>query len=168
MLRIIRADVGARDAFGVREAEAAAADNCLSNSNVGISARFTALSPHWLTLFLERLPTEIHMHTRTAEEMMQYPRQLIDDARRGEPTIVTVAGEPVLMTLPLGKELDSRAIFVDLAATLFDLQQISLGLAAQIADLSYREMVDELGRRNIDVTRLEPGAMERELASFED
>ena len=79
---------------------------------------------------------------------------------------MTVAGEPVLMALPLGKGVDARAVLIDLAATLFDREQISLGLAAQIAGLSYGEMVDELSRREIAVIRLEAGDLERELAAF--
>jgi predicted HTH domain antitoxin len=57
-------------------------------------------------------------------------------------------------------------MLVDLACTLFDREQISLGLAAQIAGLSCSEMIDELGRRGIVVIRLEPGELERELAAF--
>lgn len=108
------------------------------------------------------------MHTLTADELMRQPQQLIDDAQRGELSIVTVAGEPVMMAWPLGKGIDSNAMLVDLAATLFDREQISLGLAARVAGLSYSEMVDELGRREIAVIRLEPGELERELAAFGD
>ena len=108
------------------------------------------------------------MHTLTADELTRQPQQLIDDAQRGELAIVTVAGEPVMMAWPLGKGIDADAMLVDLAATLFDREQISLGLAARIASLSYSEMVDELGRREIAVIRLEPGELERELAAFGD
>ena len=108
------------------------------------------------------------MHTLTADELKRQPQQLIDNAQRGETAIVTIAGEPVMMTVPLGKGIDSRAMLVDLAATLFDCEQISLGLAARFAGLSYSEMIDELGRREIAVIRLEPGELERELAAFRD
>lgn len=108
------------------------------------------------------------MHTLTADEMNRRWRQLIDKAQRGEPAIVTVAGEPVMLALPLGKGLDSRDALTNVAAILFDGEQISLGLAARIAGLSYSEMVDELGRREIAVIRLEPGELERELAAFGD
>ena len=106
------------------------------------------------------------MHTLTDDDLKRLPQQLIDDAQRGEPAIVTVAGEPVMMTVPLGKGIDTRTTFIDLAATLFDREQISLGLAARLAGLSYSEMIDELGRREIPVIRLEPGELERELAAF--
>jgi predicted HTH domain antitoxin len=57
-------------------------------------------------------------------------------------------------------------ILVELAAHLYDSEQISLGMAARIAGLSYSGMIDELGRREISVIRLEPGELERELAAF--
>ena len=44
-------------------------------------------------------------------------------------------------------------MLVDLAAALFDCEQVSLGLAARIAGLSNSEMIDELGRRRIPVVR---------------
>jgi hypothetical protein len=39
-------------------------------------------------------------------------------------------------------------------------------VAARIAGLAYGEMIDELGRRDVAVIRLEPGDLERELAAF--
>lgn len=108
------------------------------------------------------------MHTLTADELNREPQQLIDDAQRGEASIVTVAGEPVMLAVPLGKGIDSQPVLVELAAALFDREQISLGLAARIAGLSYSEMIDELGRRDIAVIRLHPGDLERELAAFHD
>ena len=134
----------------------------------GCRLRLAARASHRLTSVLAARQTETDMHTLTADELKRQPQQLIDNAQRGETAIVTVAGEPVMMTVPLGKGIDSRAMLVDLAATLFDREQISLGLAARFAGLSYSEMIDELGRREIAVIRLEPGELERELAAFRD
>ena len=103
------------------------------------------------------------MNTLTDAELTREPLQLIDVAQRGEVSIVTIAGEPVLIALPLGKGAASRTTLVDLAATLFDCEQISLGLAARIAGLSYSEMIDELGQRQIPVVRYGVGDLDREL-----
>ncbi len=108
------------------------------------------------------------MHTLTADELRRQPQQLIDDAQRGESAIITVAGEPVMMMWPLCKGINADAMLIDLAATLFDREQLSLELAARIAGLSYSEMIDELGRREIAVIRLEPAELEHELAAFGD
>jgi prevent-host-death family protein len=108
------------------------------------------------------------MHTLSDDDLRRAPQQLLDDAERGEPAIVTVAGEPVMMTVPLAKGAALQPALLDLGATLFDREQISLGIAARMAGLSYSEMVDELGRRGIDVIRLRDGELGQELAAFGD
>ena len=106
------------------------------------------------------------MYTLTGDEVTRQPQRLIDSARRGEALVVRVAGEPVLLAWPLDKSFASGTSLVDFAATLFDCEQISLGLSARIAGLSYSEMIDELGRRNIPVVRYRAGELDRELEYF--
>jgi predicted HTH domain antitoxin len=106
------------------------------------------------------------MHTLTTDDLAQHPERLLDDARKGQADIVLASGEPLLLTVPLGSGADMRAVLTDLAATLFDREQVSLGVAARVAGLSYSEMVDELGRRNIAVIRLSAEELDRELAAL--
>ena len=103
------------------------------------------------------------MHTLTADELNREPQQLLDDAQRGEPALVTRDGEPVLLSVPLGKGIESQAVRIEFAVNLFDREQISLGLAAQIAGLSYSEMIDECGRRQIPVVRYGTDELAKEL-----
>lgn len=103
------------------------------------------------------------MHTLTEDDLQRRPAQLLDDAKRGEPALVTVNGEAVMMSVPLGKGVASPAVLIELAARLFDSEQISLGLAARMAGLSYSEMIDELGRRSIAVVRYPPEDLAREV-----
>jgi predicted HTH domain antitoxin len=110
------------------------------------------------------LNSRLAMHTLTDEEFRRQPDQMLDDARRGKAVIVTVDGEAVMMTVPLGKGLASPVVRIELAARLFDSEQLSLGLAARIAGLSYSEMIDELGQRNIGVVRYGVDELKRELA----
>ena len=110
--------------------------------------------------------SELAMHTLTVEDLARQPQRLLDDAERGEPSLVTRSGEPVLLAVPLAAGLDPHEVRQELAARLYDCGQISLGTAARIAGLAYTEMIDELGRRGIAVIRLEPGELERELAAF--
>jgi len=106
------------------------------------------------------------MHTLTSDELNRQPQQLIDDARRGEPALVLRDGEPVFMSVPLGKGMASEAVCLEFAVNLYGSAQISLGVAARIAGLAYSEMIDELGRCGMAVIHLEPGELERELAAF--
>jgi len=106
------------------------------------------------------------MHTLTDDQLKREPQAMLDDAQRGELTLVTAAGQAVLMTLPLGSNASTAATLVDLAAQLYDRELISLERAARIAGLSYSETIDEFGRRGIATIRLTPDELERELAAF--
>ncbi len=104
------------------------------------------------------------MRTLTDDELTHNLRAMLEDAARGEPTIVTAAGQAVMMSMPLRAGGPVHKALVDLAATQFDQDQISLGRAAGIAGLSHSEMIDELGRRRIAVVRYSAAELERELA----
>lgn len=106
------------------------------------------------------------MHTLTDDELQREPSRLLDDAHRGEITLVTLHGQPVLVAMPLDAGGPKRSAMLDLAVQLYDGEQISLGRAAEIAGLDYADMMDELGRRGVATHRLKPGDIERELDSF--
>jgi predicted HTH domain antitoxin len=107
------------------------------------------------------------MHTLTDDELQREPAQLLDDARRGQVTFVTTHGQALLMTVPLENGAPAPGALLELAVTLYERGQISLGRAAEIAGLAYADMMDELGRRGIATIRLRPGELDRELAAFE-
>ena len=106
------------------------------------------------------------MHTLTDHEVKRNPLSPLEDALRGESTLVTADGQAVMVAIALGVQASTAANLLDLAAQLYDSEQISLGRAAEIAGLGYGEMMDELGRRGIATIRLQPGELERELAAF--
>ena len=103
------------------------------------------------------------MHTLTAEELQRQPQRLLDDARKGQGDIVLVAGEPLMLTVPLGADAGTPAVLLELAVALYESDQISLGRAAEVAGLPYSRMIDELGRRGIPVVRYSAEDLEREL-----
>lgn len=104
------------------------------------------------------------MHTLTDDELTESPARLLDDARRGESALVTVNGEPVMLTVPLGPAAGNSAQRLDLAVSLYERDLLSLGLAAKVAGLAYSRMVDELAQRGIPVVRYDMDDLERELA----
>lgn len=107
------------------------------------------------------------MHTLTAEDLTSQPQRLLDDAVSGELSLVTQAGEPVLLTVPLSSgnqgQAQTQALRTDLAAHLFDSDQIGLGMAASIAGVSHSAMLDELSRRQIAVVRYSAEELATEL-----
>ena len=103
------------------------------------------------------------MPTLTSEELELQPKRLLDDARQGTSDVVTVRGEPVMLTLPLGQSSGSSAERLELAVALYERDVLSLGLAAKAAGLSYSQMIDELGRRQIPVVRYSVEDLDREL-----
>ena len=106
------------------------------------------------------------MHTLTDDQLKREPQAMLDDAHRGELTLVVAAGQALLMSLPLGANASTAATLVDLAAQLYDRELIGLERAARIAGLSYSETIDEFGRRGIATIRITPEELERELAAF--
>lgn len=107
------------------------------------------------------------MDTVTTDELMRQPSRIVADAQRGEAALVTQHGEPLLLAIPLGEGFDAAEVRLELAARLYDRGRVSLGLAARLAGLGYADMLDELGRRGVATIRLEPGELERELATFD-
>jgi predicted HTH domain antitoxin len=103
------------------------------------------------------------MHTLTPEEMTLQPQRVLDDAQRGEASIVMNGSVAVLLAVPLGEGLDAPEVRIELAVRLFDRDQISLGTAARIAGLSYSEMIDEMGRRQVPVVRYSQEELATEL-----
>jgi predicted HTH domain antitoxin len=103
------------------------------------------------------------MSTLTAEELEHQPDRLLNDAKQGTSDVVTVQGEPVMLTLPLGEAAGSSAERLALAVALYEREVLSLGLAAKVAGLSYRRMIDELAARQIPVVRYSVEDLDREL-----
>ncbi|MCI4428566.1 MAG: UPF0175 family protein [Burkholderiales bacterium] len=103
------------------------------------------------------------MPTLTSEELELQPRRLLDDAEQGTSDVVTVEGEPVMLTLPLGASAGTSAERLELGVTLYERDLLSLGLAAKVAGLSYSRMIDELGARQIPVVRYSVEELDREL-----
>lgn len=89
----------------------------------------------------------------SVEQFLAHPDKLLSEAQGGELAVVTQDGKPVFMAVPMGAKLDSLRVRLELAVSLFDAEQVSLGVAARIAGVSISEMIDELGRRQIPVAR---------------
>jgi len=93
------------------------------------------------------------MRSISVEQFLEHPDKLLSDAQCGEIAVVMQDGKPVFMAVPMGANLDSPGVRLEVAVSLFDREQVSVGVAARIAGLSIIEMIDELGKRRIPVVR---------------
>ena len=93
------------------------------------------------------------MGSISVEQFLEHPDSLLSEAQAGGITLVTRDGEPVFMAVPMGGSLDVQKVRLEFAVVLFDMEQISVGVASRVAGLSISEMIDELGRRRIPVAR---------------
>lgn len=108
------------------------------------------------------------MGSISVKQFLEHPEQVLAGARDGSIALITQDGEPVLMAVPMGAHFDNAAMRLELAVSLFDRGQIGIGVAARIAGLALTDFIDELGRRQIPVTRTTTEDLERELAAFGD
>jgi predicted HTH domain antitoxin len=108
------------------------------------------------------------MGSISVKQFLEDPEQVLAGARDGSIALIMQDGEPVLMAVPMGAGLDNPAMRLELAVSLCDRGQVSIGVATRIAGLALSEFIDELGRRRIPVIRTTAEDLERELAAFGD
>jgi len=53
------------------------------------------------------------MRNITVDDLTRQPRALIEDAQRGDPFIVSSAGEPLLLALPLDTCADTQRVLLE-------------------------------------------------------
>lgn len=106
------------------------------------------------------------MGSTPVEQFLVHPDRLLSEVRGGEIALVTQDGEPVFMAVPMGANLDAQKVRLEIAVSLFDREQVSIGVASGIAGLAISEMIDELGRRRIAVVRYSGEELAEELKHF--
>jgi predicted HTH domain antitoxin len=104
------------------------------------------------------------MNTLTAQELEKQPLRLVQDAQRGESSVITADGQPILVSVPLVAPGASQRLRLEAAVDLFERGEVSLGLAARISGLSYSRLIDELAHRGIPVVRYGADELDAELA----
>ena len=137
-----------------RNAGAARTSADFSRTRAGSAADSGAHGERVCLLPASRLPVE---------QFLEHPDGLLSEAQGGEIALVTRDGKPVFMAVPMGASLDARKVRLEIAVSLFDREQVSIGVASAIAGLAISEMIDELGRRRIPVVRYSKEEFAEEL-----
>lgn len=83
------------------------------------------------------------------QDFCREPARLLDVVRLGRPAIITSAGEPALMAVPLCSPAIACDALVELATLLYARRHVSLAQAAQIAGMTPATMLDEMGWRGL-------------------
>ena len=73
------------------------------------------------------------MSSISVEQFLEHPDKLLSGAQGGEITVVTRDGAPVFMAVPMGESLDKRRVRLEIAVSMFDHDEVSLGVASRIA-----------------------------------
>jgi predicted HTH domain antitoxin len=103
------------------------------------------------------------MRSISVEQFLERPGRLLSKVQGGQIALVTEDGKPVFMAVPMGASLDAQEVRLELAVALFDREQVSIGVACDIAGLAISNMIDELGRRRIPVARYSKEEFAEEL-----
>jgi prevent-host-death family protein len=106
------------------------------------------------------------METFTVRDLRERTGDLIRGAEEGKLSVITKHGAPVFVALPFDETLVREGVTIALAVHLFDEEQISLGKAAQLADMGRVEFTKHLALLNIPVLRTDADELERDLAAL--
>jgi hypothetical protein len=106
------------------------------------------------------------MHTLTDRDLQHAPEQVMADARCGKTASLAEGGTPAKPGLALTHSADTRAALIDLAATLYEAERMSLGRVAEVVGPCHVDMLDDLGRCGIAAISLKPDELELKLAAF--
>ena len=106
------------------------------------------------------------MESISVDQFLEHPDKLLIVAQSGEISMVTRDEEPIFMSIPMGEQLDRKEVRLEVAISLFEREQISIGVASRIAGMPIGQLIEELGRRRIPVIRYSVEDLEKELKYF--
>src|SRR3990172_9314526 len=75
------------------------------------------------------------------EQFLEHPDRLLSEAQGGEIALVTQDGEPVFMAVPMGASLDARKVRLEIAVSLFDREQVSIGVGSPLPRTADQRMI---------------------------
>lgn len=107
------------------------------------------------------------MKTFTLHDLQTRPTDLIDHAQSGEGSWITHESKPVLMAVPCAFDLTDTRMTTALATGLFLQEEISLGRAAQLANMSRSQFAEHLASLDVPVVRISASELAKELALFD-
>jgi predicted HTH domain antitoxin len=105
------------------------------------------------------------MGTFTTEELRERADKLVEDAEKGEISVVTKQGKPLFLAVPVTEPLKETERLA-LAIQLYQDEVLSLPKAARLANMPLPAFIDELGAQGIPVVRYSLEDLKQELADL--
>jgi predicted HTH domain antitoxin len=103
--------------------------------------------------------------TFTTEELRERADKLVEDAEKGEISVVTKQGKPLFLAVPVTEPLKESERLA-LAIQLYQDKVLSLPKAARLANMPLPAFIDELGAQGIPVVRYSLEDLKQELADL--
>jgi predicted HTH domain antitoxin len=105
------------------------------------------------------------MGTFTTEELRERADKLVEDAEKGEISVVTKQGKPLFLAVPVTEPLKESERLA-LAIKLYQDEVLSLPKATRLANMLLPAFIDELGARGIPAVHYSLEDLKQELADL--
>lgn len=107
------------------------------------------------------------MQTFSIRDLRDRSGELTREAEEGRLSLVTKHGQPLFVTLPFTEDLLQHGVRKVLALQLYKTHDISIGKAAELADMAYVDFLSYASERGVPVVDYPPEELEQELAWLE-
>jgi predicted HTH domain antitoxin len=108
------------------------------------------------------------MRTFDIDDLIRHRPELLKEAKDGRMSLLMENSVPVALILPFNEALLNEGTRVTLALKLFDEELISVGQAAEFAELPLALFMDRCSALGIPVVRYETGEVEEELRAMDE
>ncbi len=107
------------------------------------------------------------MQTFSIRDLRDRSGELTREAEQGNLSVVTKHGEPLFVTIPFTDEVMQHGARFGLALQLYKQHSVSLGKAAQIAQLPYADFLFRAGRLGVPIIDYSAEEFNQEMALLE-
>jgi predicted HTH domain antitoxin len=107
------------------------------------------------------------MQTFSIRDLRDRSGELTREAEEGRLSLVTKHGQPLFVTLPFTDLVMEHGVRFGLALQLYKHHDVSLGKAAQIAQMPYADFLFRVGRLGIPIVDYSVEEFKQELATLE-
>lgn len=106
------------------------------------------------------------MQSFSIRDLRERTGEISRAAEQGELSLITRHGHPLFISVPFGQRVVEHGVYLALAENLFKSGEMSMGKAAQLANMSRVEFGEHLSRLGIPVVDYDPAELDAEMDYF--